>query len=213
MAYPSVTYSFVAGQPAAAAQVNRNFTDIINGLSDGTKDLNVAAIACTSLTPSSALNVTGAMTCDGLRVDTTSPTNGIVLAVGNSVASSGTYTRDTTKLTNIVCDTGRLTDDGVLVIEDRPDNNDGILGFGFLGWTTEDTLTHYAINFTYTYSSASGTLTLTAAGPNTADFDDADTDDKMCLYIDTNNLVIKNRTGHAVKVTYWMISTMGANGS
>lgn len=44
MANPSVTYTFTNGTTADATQVNQNFTDIINGLTDGTKDLSVSAI-------------------------------------------------------------------------------------------------------------------------------------------------------------------------
>lgn len=46
MAYPSVTYTFSNSTTADATQVNQNFTDLINGLSDGTKDLSISAITC-----------------------------------------------------------------------------------------------------------------------------------------------------------------------
>jgi hypothetical protein len=44
MANPTVTYTFVNGNVADASQVNQNFTDLINGLTDGTKSLNIDAI-------------------------------------------------------------------------------------------------------------------------------------------------------------------------
>jgi hypothetical protein len=44
MANPAVTYTFTNGSVADASQVNQNFTDIINGLTDGTKSLNIDAI-------------------------------------------------------------------------------------------------------------------------------------------------------------------------
>lgn len=44
MPSPSVTYTFSNSTTADATQVNQNFTDLINGLSDGTKDLSVSAI-------------------------------------------------------------------------------------------------------------------------------------------------------------------------
>lgn len=44
MAYPSVSYTFSNSTTADATQVNQNFTDLINGLSDGTKDLSISAI-------------------------------------------------------------------------------------------------------------------------------------------------------------------------
>lgn len=44
MANVAVTYSFTNGTTADASQVNQNFTDIINGTSDGTKDFSIAAL-------------------------------------------------------------------------------------------------------------------------------------------------------------------------
>jgi len=44
MANPAVTYTFVNGVTADAAEVNQNFTDLINGLTDATKDLSISAI-------------------------------------------------------------------------------------------------------------------------------------------------------------------------
>lgn len=40
MAAPSVTYTFANSTIADATQVNQNFSDLINGMSDGTKDLS-----------------------------------------------------------------------------------------------------------------------------------------------------------------------------
>lgn len=44
MASPAVTYTFSNSTTADATQVNQNFTDIINGISDGTKDLSISAL-------------------------------------------------------------------------------------------------------------------------------------------------------------------------
>lgn len=41
MAAPSVTYTFTNGTTADATQVNTNFTDLISGASDGTKDYTI----------------------------------------------------------------------------------------------------------------------------------------------------------------------------
>lgn len=46
MANISVTYSFTNGTAADSTQVNTNFTDIINGTSDGTKDFAINALSC-----------------------------------------------------------------------------------------------------------------------------------------------------------------------
>lgn len=44
MGAPSVTYTFTNGTTADATQVNTNFTDVINGITDGTKDLTLSAL-------------------------------------------------------------------------------------------------------------------------------------------------------------------------
>jgi hypothetical protein len=54
MANISVTYSFTNGTTADADQVNQNFTDIINGTSDGSKDFSI-----------NALTVAGTLTANG----------------------------------------------------------------------------------------------------------------------------------------------------
>lgn len=43
MAAPSVTNTFTNGTTADATEVNQNFTDVINGITDGTKDLTISA--------------------------------------------------------------------------------------------------------------------------------------------------------------------------
>jgi hypothetical protein len=63
MAFPSVTYTFSNGTSADATQVNQNFTDVINGLSDTTKDLSVSA-----LTAAGAVSLTGATVAIGNAV-------------------------------------------------------------------------------------------------------------------------------------------------
>ena len=54
MAFPSVTNTFTNGSSADAGEVNTNFTDIINGFSDGTKSLSM-----------DAGTFAGAVTCNG----------------------------------------------------------------------------------------------------------------------------------------------------
>ncbi len=46
MASPAVTYSLSNGQVIDAAQLNQNFSDIINGITDATKDLSISALTC-----------------------------------------------------------------------------------------------------------------------------------------------------------------------
>lgn len=44
MAYPSYTYTLTNGTTADASQVMQNLNDILNGVTDGTKDLSIAAL-------------------------------------------------------------------------------------------------------------------------------------------------------------------------
>ncbi len=44
MAAPAVTYTFSNSTTADASQVNQNFADVINGMSDGTKDFSISAL-------------------------------------------------------------------------------------------------------------------------------------------------------------------------
>lgn len=65
MANISVTYTFTNGATSDATEVNTNFQDIIDGTSDGTKDLSVAALtAAGTLTANGAVNLGNATTDD-----------------------------------------------------------------------------------------------------------------------------------------------------
>ncbi len=46
MTSPSLTYSLSNGATADASQVMQNFNDIVNGITDGTKDLSISALTC-----------------------------------------------------------------------------------------------------------------------------------------------------------------------
>lgn len=94
MAAISVTYTFINGQTSDGPQVSQNFTDIVNGLSDGTKDLTVAAISGSTLTLSgnvlSNLSVTRSSSGGtvGLTVSNTSNTASSAALATISVAGT-----------------------------------------------------------------------------------------------------------------------------
>lgn len=68
MANISVTYTFSNGTVADATAVNQNFTDIVNGTSDGTKDMSIAALTVAgSATLNGAVNL-GNATGDDITV-------------------------------------------------------------------------------------------------------------------------------------------------
>lgn len=65
MANISVTYSFTNGSTADATEVNTNFQDIIDGTSDGTKDMSISALTCAgTATLNGAINMGNATTDD-----------------------------------------------------------------------------------------------------------------------------------------------------
>lgn len=64
MASPSVTWAFSNATTSDATQVNTNFTDLINGVSDGTKDLSINA-----LTVAGNANLNGNVTLGNASAD------------------------------------------------------------------------------------------------------------------------------------------------
>jgi hypothetical protein len=71
MANPSVTYTFTNGTVADASQVNQNFTDLINGLTDGSKSLNVDAITAAGTATFNGDSVIGNASGDASTVNAT----------------------------------------------------------------------------------------------------------------------------------------------
>ena len=73
----SVTNTFTSGTTILSGEVNQNFTDIINGTSDGTKDFNI-----------SALTASGTITFDGLSASRALWTNASQVLQVNGVDSA-----------------------------------------------------------------------------------------------------------------------------
>lgn len=86
MAYTAVTYgSESPGGSITATKWNTNFQDVVNGLSDGTKDLNVAAI-----TAAGALTVAGTATLNGNVVLGNASTDTLTVNAAQTVNASMT---------------------------------------------------------------------------------------------------------------------------
>jgi hypothetical protein len=68
MANISVTYTFSNSTTADASQVNQNFTDIINGTSDGTKDLSISALTCAGAVTLNGNVTLGNATADDITI-------------------------------------------------------------------------------------------------------------------------------------------------
>lgn len=68
MAYISVTNTFTNLTAADAAQVNTNFSDIINGTSDGTKDFSIAALTVAGVLTANGNVILGNASSDDLTI-------------------------------------------------------------------------------------------------------------------------------------------------
>lgn len=84
MAYFDYTYTLTNGTTADASQVQQNFTDAKNGVTDGTKDLNVAAITAAGAVIFNGNTTVGSATNDDITL------NGSVASTVN-VKTHATY--------------------------------------------------------------------------------------------------------------------------
>jgi hypothetical protein len=85
MAAVSVTYSFSNATVASATEVNQNFTDLINGISDGTKDLSISALTVAgNFTANGTTNTIGNASADDLIITAS-------LASSIAVKTTATY--------------------------------------------------------------------------------------------------------------------------
>jgi hypothetical protein len=85
MPSPAVTYTFSNSTTADAGQVNTNFSDLISGMTDGTKDFSINA-----LTLAGALTANGNVTLGNASSDTITLTG----SVASSVSPNATGTLD-----------------------------------------------------------------------------------------------------------------------
>jgi hypothetical protein len=83
MPAPSVTYSFSNGSTADASQVNQNFTDLINGVSDGTKDLSI-----NGLTVAGAASFNGNVTLGNASGDDVTVTGSLASSIAIKTTNS-----------------------------------------------------------------------------------------------------------------------------
>lgn len=85
MAFITVSNIFVNATTASASEINTNFTDLINGTSDGTKDFSIAALTC-----SGTLTANGDVTLGNSSSDTLT----LTAALGSSIVLDTTYAYD-----------------------------------------------------------------------------------------------------------------------
>jgi len=68
MAAIAVTYTFTNGTTSDGTQVSQNFTDLVNGLGDGTKDIAVNAISTVGNTTFNGNTIIGNATGDDVTI-------------------------------------------------------------------------------------------------------------------------------------------------
>jgi hypothetical protein len=68
MTYPSVEHTFVASTYLDATEVNTNFSNVIDGISDSTKDLKVAVVATNNVDSSASITAGTSVTTGLLEV-------------------------------------------------------------------------------------------------------------------------------------------------
>ncbi|MBP6151890.1 MAG: hypothetical protein KA413_00295 [Candidatus Methylopumilus sp.] len=96
MAAPSVTYTFSNSTTADATQVNTNFTDLVNSLSDGLKDLTVSSLGTATITVSGAATFNGTVALGNATTDDVTITGYVasdILPKTTGTASLGSATQ------------------------------------------------------------------------------------------------------------------------
>lgn len=84
MANITVTYTFTNSTTADATEVNTNFTDIINGTSDGSKDFSINALTCAG-----TLTANGAVTLGNASSDDITITGSLASSI--PIKTTNTY--------------------------------------------------------------------------------------------------------------------------
>lgn len=167
MPSPSVTNTFSNSTTADATQVNQNFTDLINAMTDGTKDFSIAALTCAGNATFNGNTTIGNSSADTLTI-TASLASTIALQANNTYAigaagvgvsavffgASGGFT---TRISAAATSTWTLT----LPVDG---GTSGYLlqtnGSGTTSWTQNPTSSHDFINLGVACSVGSSALTV-----------------------------------------------------
>ena len=104
MANPSVSITFVNATTASASDVNTCFTDIINSLTDSTKDLSISALTCAG---TATLN--GAVTLGNASGDDITITGSIAASIPVKTNATYDFGSSTLGLASVYLGTGTKT--------------------------------------------------------------------------------------------------------
>jgi hypothetical protein len=134
MASIAVTYTFSNGSTADADEVNTNFTDITDGLSDGTKDLSVSALTAAGTTTLNGNVTLGNATGDDIGVSGRITTDIDPKTAATNTLGDATQTWKSLSLDNTSTDGGAVYFDGGTTefLKASADGTDLALG-GFIG--------------------------------------------------------------------------------
>jgi hypothetical protein len=91
MAAPSLTYTLINGTTASASEVMQNFNDLLNGYTDGTKDLSISALTCAGTATLNGNTTIGNATSDTLTVTASLASSIIPSSDGAVDIGSATY--------------------------------------------------------------------------------------------------------------------------
>lgn len=179
MAAPSLTNTLTNGSTADASQVMQNFNDLLNGITDGSKDLSISALTCAGTATLNGNVAIGNSSADTLTV-TASLASGIVPdATGTrSLGSSALGFLDLYLAASADADTARIvaaahSADRVYTVEDAG-GNDSFVMVALAQTLTNKTLTSPTLTTPTINMGDGGTL-------NIVDSDtDVGTDELLC---------------------------------
>jgi hypothetical protein len=130
MAAPSVTNTFTNGTTADATEVNQNFTDVINGITDGTKDLTISAF-----TANGAATFNGAVTLGNATGDDITITGRVASDIDPKTAATNTL-GDATQTWRALYLDNTTTDSGTIYFDAGSTYNTAVLDV--VGFTSLD---------------------------------------------------------------------------
>ena len=108
MASPSITYTFSNGTLSDATQVNTNFTNLIDGATDGTKDYSINALTCAGVATLNGNVILGSASGDDLTVNASLASSIVIKTDATYSIGSTTAALVAVYLNNSATDSGSI---------------------------------------------------------------------------------------------------------